>query len=407
MKPRAIVLGITADLGFAAGALLASILAHDPEWDATVVILHDGLEPDQQDAFRRLWPDCQFRPFASDAAVERLGVARNSDRTASFLRQYSPLVLAKLDLPDLLEEFERVVWLDADILVRGPLDAIWEFDCLAWRALPEGAFKRRATALGPFAELTLDPAVPLLNGGVIGVSRRFLELGGSSALLHGFARRLAEGAPGSQIDELPWYLAAASLQMPVTALPMAYNHPVGAKASDGATVVHAIGAHKFWNATPLLQLFPDWPRHQQTWVAAGGRPYAGEVQLGEVHPAEQHEVFRAAQARSHWLAVFDALRPVLPQGMVVDLRHDQAQLRIFLHARPDREQLRLHRHTNEKRIGLEILLPAKLEDRAVTAICKEVRWARHEKGSLVSVPMAQLGAALATVEAVLSDLSPP
>ncbi|MDP3197356.1 glycosyltransferase [Tabrizicola sp.] len=399
MTSKAIVLGITADLAFAAGTLLASIRAQDPACDATVLILHDGLDMDQQEALGRVWPGCRFRVFDTEAAVARLGTA--SEQVAGFLKHYSALVLAKLDLPELLAEFDKVLWLDADILVRGRLDGLWDFDCLAWRSLPDGAFKRREKALGVFADLKLDPSVPLLNGGVIGLSRRFVELGGSSTMLRGFARRLAGHAPSSQIDELPWYLAAASRAMPVTVLPMALNHPVGAKGADAAVVVHAIGAHKFWNCTPLLQLFPDWSRHQETWVAQGGRPYAGEVLLAEVHPVEPHEVFRAAQARAHWLAVFEDLRPVLPRGMVVDLRHDQKHLRIFLHARPETEHLRLHRHANEKRIGLEAILPPDLQARTVEAVCSGVKGARHEKGALVSVPLTQIGAALAATDAVL------
>lgn len=394
------MLGITADLAFAAGALVASIRAHDPGCDAALVILHDGLEESQQAAFRRLWPECRFQAFLSDAAVARLG---SGELLAAFVEQYSPLVLAKLCLPDLLDAFERVVWLDADILVRGPLDALWDFECLAWRGLPAGALKRREKALSAFADLELDPAIPALNGGVIGVSRRFRELGGSSDLLHDFARRVANGGSRAQIDELPWYLAAAGRQVPVTELPLALNHPVGTKGAEEAVLVHAIGMHKFWNATPLLQQFPDWSQHQQTWVAQGGRPYDGEVMLGDVHPLEPSEVFRAAQARSYWLAIFRDLWPVLPKGMVVDLQHDRKHLRIFLHGRPETEHLRLQRHANERRIGLEMVLPPALQTKIVEMICHDIRWSRHEKGALVSVPFKQLGPALATVDLVLSD----
>lgn len=407
MTAKAIVLGITADHAFAAGTLLASILAHDPDFASTVVILHDGLAPDQQEAFRRLWPDCRFRSFGSGEAVGRLGATATSGRVAEFLKQYSALVLAKLCLPDLLAEFDKLVWLDADILVRGRLDALWDFDCLAWRSLPHGAFKRREAALAVFAELPRDPAVPLLNGGVIGVTRQFLERGGSSAMLHGFAERLAARAPTSQIDELPWYLAAASLEMPVTELPMTLNHPVGRAGSDKATVVHAIGDHKFWNSTPLLQLFPDWSQHQNTWVAQGGRPYEGAVLLAEVHPLEPYEVLRAAQARAHWLAVFRELRPVLPKGMVVDLQHDRKHLQIFLHGRPETEHLRLHVHSNAARIGIEAVLPPALQERVVAAVCGAVKWARHDKGALMSVPLAQIGAALAVTDSTLSSADGP
>jgi CYTH domain-containing protein len=397
MTSRAIVLGITADLAFAAGTLLASILAHDPGCDATVLILHDGLPPDQEAAFRRLWPNCRLQAFPSQAAVARLGEAAKSGRVAGFLQQYSPLVLAKLELPDLLAEFDKVVWLDADILVRGRLDALWDFECLAWRALPRSTFKRRAPTLAVFDELQLDPAVPLPNGGVIAVSRRFLELGGSTDLLQGYAARLVAGAPASQIDEMPWYVTASGKGMPVKALPMAFNHPVGAQGVESAVVVHAIGAHKFWNATPLLQLFPDWSRHQATWVEHGGRPFDGDVMLGEVHPLGVHEVLRVAQARAHWLGVFR----VLPKGMFVDLQHDGKCLSILLHGRPEGEELRLHRQSNDKRIGIEVLLPPGLQSRAIEQVCGRVRWARHEKGALMSISLSEIGPALALIDAIL------
>jgi Glycosyl transferase family 8 len=401
MTSRAIVLGITADLAFAAGTLLASILAHDPDCDATMVILHDGLPPDQEAAFRRLWPNCRVQAFPSEAAVARLGEAAKAGRVAGFLQQYSSLVLAKLGLPDLLAEFDKVLWLDADILVRGRLDVLWDFECLAWRPLPRSTFKRRAPTLAVFGELQLDPAVPLPNGGVIAVSRRFLELGGSSELLQDYAARLVAGAPASQIDEMPWYLAASGKGMPVKALPMAFNHPVGAQGVESAVVVHAIGAHKFWNATPLLQLFPDWSRHQATWVEYGGRPYDGAIMLAEVHPQDAHEVLRVAQARAHWLNVFRALRPVLPRGMFVDLQHDGKCLSILLHGRPEGEELRLHRQSNDKRIGIEVLLPPEIQSRAIEQVCGRIRWAKHEKGALMSISLSEIGPTLALIDAIL------
>jgi hypothetical protein len=321
---------------------------------------------------------------------------------AAFLQHYSPLVLAKLDLPDLLAEFEKVLWLDADLLVRGRLDALWGFDCLAWRGLPSGSFKRREAALGAFPELQLDPAIPLLNGGVIAVSRRFLELGGSSGLLHGYARRLAARVESSHVDELSWYLAAAGRGMALTLLPMAYNHPVNTKGAEKAVVLHAIGAHKFWNATPLLHLYPDWSQHQATWVAAGGRPYDGAVTLAEVHPAEPHEVLRAAQARVYWLGVFKALRPALPKGMAADLQHHRKHLRIFLHGRPEEEHLLLHQQRNDKRIGIEAVLPPGLEARVIEALCDCIDQAQRERGALVTVPLTEIGAALAVVDTLVS-----
>lgn len=404
MADKAVVFGITSDLAFAAGAALASILAQDPGFDATVVINHDGLAEDQQAAFGKLWPDCRFYPFDLSDAAARLRVPQDAPGLVASVSRYSPLVLAKLDLPALLAEFERVLWLDADILVRAPLTEAWDFDCLAWRPLPKGAFARRASVLEAVPEIVRSPEVPLLNGGVIGLSRGFLDRGGSSAALHDMARLLAQRTRTTQLDEMSWYLTAASLGLPVTALPMRLNHPVAAPGAAGATIIHAIGAHKFWNATPLVQFYPDWAVHHARWIASGGTPYAGPVALAETHPPEMSDVLKAAEARAFWLGIFDDLRPHLPKGMVVDLRHDRPFLRLFLHGRPAEQHLRLVRVTNSRRLGLEAHLPAGLADGVRKAILRAVPGARHDKGSALSIPIANLGPALAAADAILPEV---
>lgn len=403
MSDKAVVFGVTADHAFAAGALLASILAHDANFDATVVIFHDGLPEDQQAAFLRLWPRCQFRTFTQATVMARLGLAEDDTRLTTFLARYSPLVLAKLELPDLLADFTQALWLDADILVRSPLDPLWDFDCIAWRPLPTGAFARREKVFAAFADLDLDPSVPLLNGGVVGISRRFTEGGGSVQALYDMARQLVDRAPTAQIDEMAWHLTAAALGLPVTPLPLTCNHPVGSVGAAGALVIHAIGPYKFWNATPLLQLYPDWAAHQARWVAGGGRPYAGPVLLSDTHPAEPSEVLRAAENRAYWLTVFPDLRAVLPKGVVVDLQHDRKFLRLFLHGRPEADHIRLVRMPNPRRLGVEVHLPDGLADLVANAIDGSAKGVRMEKGKLMSVPVNQIGAALAAASMALPD----
>lgn len=402
MSDRAIVFGITADHAFAAGTALASILSHDPGFDADVVIYHDGLPGDQQAAFLRLWPRCRFQPFGADTVTERIGIPLDDPRVAPYFAQLSPLVLAKLELPDLLDDYDQVVWLDDDVLVRGQAGDLWDFDCLAWRPLPRGAFARRQRVLSLFASQRLDPKVPLLNGGVIGVARSFADRGGSRQIIHEIARHLAHSAPPTQLDEMPWYLVAATLGLPVKAWQMRLNHPVTRSGVADATIAHAIGPHKFWNATPLRHLFPDWLHHQSTWVACGGQPFAGPILLAETHPVEVSDVLRAADNRAFWLTVFADLRPKLPLGIVADLRHDQVALRLHLHGRPDSHHLSLVRLANVRRLGLELNLPADHVDLAMKAVEGAVGKVRIENGRLLSLPLGQVGDVLAAVAAAIA-----
>lgn len=402
MAGRAIVFGITADHAFAAGTALASVLAHDPNLDADVVIYHDGLPDDQQAAFVRLWPRCRFRPFGGQTITERLGVPPDDPRVAPYFAHLSPMVLAKLELPDLLDDYDQVVWLDDDVLLRRRADDLWDFDCLAWRPLPQGAFARRQRVLDLYATQKLDPDVPLLNGGVIGVARGFADRGGSREVIHEIARHLVAAAPPTQLAEIPWYLVAATLGLPVKTWPMRFNHPVTTPGVADATIVHAIGPHKFWNATPLQHLFPDWLHHQATWVTCGGVPFAGKTLLAESHPAEASELLRAADNRAFWLEVYADLRPKLPLGIVVDLRHDKKALRLHLHGHPDTHHLSMVRLANARRLGLELNLPAEQVDLALKAVEGAVGKLRIEKGRTLSIPRGQIAEVLATVTAAIA-----
>lgn len=401
MSKKAIVLGITADHAFAAGSLLASILEHDDGFDATVVIYHDGLSPQQQAAFLRLWPNCRFLPFVLADLAVRIGVPADAAGLLSVIKRYSPLVLAKLALPGLLAEFDQVVWLDADMLVRGSLCQVWDFDCLAWRPLPESAHARRAGVFGRLPAIPLDSAVPLLNGGLLGLGRGFLTKGGGVQTLHDMARLLIQRTDTEQVDELTWYLTAASQSLPVTALPLRFNHPVTSPGVETATVVHAVGRHKFWNATPLAQLFPDWSRHQARWVECGGDAYTGPVGLGEVHPVEPHAVLHWAEARAFWLRFFPELRAALPLGMTPELRHDRRWLRLLLHGSPEDQHLRLVRLAQRRRIGLELHLRPEQREPALAAIRREVADLNLQHGQTLSLPVTDLRAALAVAAAVL------
>ncbi len=276
---RALVLGVTADHAFAAGAAVAGLRAQDPAPGCDLVVFHDGLGASDRAALAALWPGVEFARFGRRRVLERLGLERVPPRLARLFARFSPLHLAKLELPALLEGGrERCVWLDADLMVQGPWTPLWDFPCLAWRALPAGAFARRAEVLAALADLPRDPAVPLLNGGVLGVSAELTQrLPEAGRTLWALARRLLETTTSPQIDEMAWYLLAAGHGLPVKPYPRALNHPATAPGAGGAAIVHAIGPRKFWNAPELAASFPAWAEHAARWRAAGGAPYAGPM----------------------------------------------------------------------------------------------------------------------------------
>lgn len=396
---RAVVMGVTGGLAFAAGALLAGLRQHDAGFSGDVLLFHDGVTAAQQAAFLRLYPAVRFVPFGAADVAARLGLPVDHPGLAAVLARGSALMLAKLEMPALLDRYDRCVWLDADILVRGPWGGVWDFGALAWRPLAEGAAGRRAATLARLADLPLAIAVPLPNGGVVGVSRRLPD--GAAAGLWALARRLVAETEADTVDELAFWLFAASRGVPVTRLPMGLNHPVNKAGAGAATLVHAIGPHKFWNAAPLRQLWPDWQAHQAKWVAAGGDGYDGPLLLADVHPEDPGLVMQAAAHRADWLALYNGLRDDLPMGLQVDPRLDRKYMRLTFAGLPASRHLRLSATPNPRRILLDLRLERTVLPAVLAILRHEVADLRTEAEAVVSLPRTDLPRALLAVTAAV------
>jgi lipopolysaccharide biosynthesis glycosyltransferase len=339
---RAIVCAVTNDYAFALGSLIAGFRRHNSDFSGVFVVFHDGLAPLQQDQLRALWPNMEFRPYGADIIAGRFGAKTDLSRVQA---QFSPMIFAKFELADLLTDYDKCLWLDVDMLVQGNLAEIWNFDRLAWRPLPDGAFARRAKVMEEFADLRGDGSLPLLNGGVIGMARGGLI---STADLYAMAARLISQTNTTSVDELALYFLAASNGVAVHLLDLRFNHPVVASGARDAVIVHAIGPDKFWNASPLQLAFPEWARNQLEWQ---GKHYAGPQRLAHVQAATPDMALKAARNRDYWQQIYADIRSDLPLCLQVDLQSDGKSLRFFYSATAF---LRLTRQANARRIGVEM-----------------------------------------------------
>ena len=346
---RAIVCGVTPDHAFALGSLIAGIGRHNPAFAGAFVVFHDGLAAPEQAQLRALWPNIEFRLFDRTVLASRFKGAADLEKV---LAQHSPMIFAKFELPDLLDKYEKCLWLDADILVQGDLAQAWNFEGLAWRPLPEGAFARRAEVMAAFADLRGDSSLPLLNGGVVGMGQA-LRGRLTTDDLYAMAARLMAQTAATSVDELALYFVAASRGLPLHQLGLGFNHPVVAPGARDAAVIHAIGPDKFWNAAPLQLAYPEWAQNLAAWLAVGGAGYGGPQRLGDVQAASPDGALKAARNRAFWQQVYADLRPMLPPRLQVDLASDGKALQFF-HARAEGVHLRLIRQVNERRIGVEL-----------------------------------------------------
>lgn len=407
-QPRlAVVCGVTVDHVFALGSLIAAFRRHNARFSGDFIVFHDGIPVGDQARLRGLWPRILFRLFTRDMLNARLAAACDAPHYAAALNRHSPMIFAKFEMLDLLAEYDKCLWLDVDVLIRGDLSALWDFDCLAWRPLAEGAFARRAEVMEQFADMCRDTTTTLPNGGVIGMAKPLAGLI-TPADLYAVAAKLITQTKAVSLDELALYLLAAARSVPLRNLDLRFNHPVIAAGADQAVIIHAIGPDKFWNATPLLLAYPDWARDQQDWVAVGGRPYGGPLRLAEAQDAAPHQALRAARNRAYWREVYGALRPELPLILRVDLETRGRELLFHLAGQADTITLRLIRQANERRIGIcvhvaaEAMPPALQTALATTGLPPPERL-RNGWRALMICPLAKAGPAIASIAAAIGQ----
>lgn len=391
---RAIVCGISADHAFALAALIVGVSRHNPDFKGDFVVFHDGLSAQQKKDLSQLWPQIHFRPYGLDTVTARFG---RGPALAVLTAMYSPLILAKFEIPDLLLDYDKCLWLDVDILVQGDFSAAWDFNGFAWRPLPNGAFGRRTEVMSAFADMRRD-GVPLLNGGVVGMGQG-LRGRVTPADLYAMAARILDAVGAHAVDELALFFITCERDLPLHQLDKRFNHPVVAPGGREAVLLHAIGPDKFWNSSPLQLAYPEWAQNAGEWR------FDGPSRLANAQAMTPDAALKAARNRSFWLWVYDTLRADLPYRLRPDLRTDDAMLRLFIAGLPDAVHLRLIRQKTERRLGVELCFPddetsvAALADRlgsVRSAKRKSLDASRHGKvwTYAVVVPMAETAAML-------------
>jgi lipopolysaccharide biosynthesis glycosyltransferase len=290
-KKRAIVLGITSDLAFAAGVMLISLKRHlAPHVDGyDVVIIHDGkLHENDVRLFSRIWPDC--------ALVDHTPLHLDPD---AFPAAFHPAYIYRLESFRMLDEYKTLLWLDCDLAIQDDISELFEYGPFA---MAIDNFSKPLTANGltlqsnfrtPLAGYDMD--AEFYNTGVMVFQDTIPE---PSAIYEWCMKTLVS------LHDILIYQDQPVLNMLVqkrrdmfTIFPaQRFNSFVPLASSNTAAIVHAIGRRKFWNDAFVALAYPEWQRDYHRWLRMGGSPYAGAVFFQEMAGYGTYQLFKKLMA---------------------------------------------------------------------------------------------------------------
>lgn len=267
----ALVLGITGDYAFAAGCVLESFRRHNPVFAVDIIVYFAGELPEKDAALLRDL-GAELIPYVSDI----------TGFPPAYEKRYSRLCLAKFECFPLLDRYETVIWLDADIAIQGDISGLCGFGPFAL-ALEDARFAENCAtspvSINVSAPLPgLDMTAPNLNTGVIVFRHTLPEY---RALYERCLCWMREHARHIlYLDQAVFNMLAQELvpRSLFVHLPAdLYNAHPRNPTSQMAKIVHYFGDYKLWEDGLLRTAFPEWDRDYRRWLAKGGTAWHGDV----------------------------------------------------------------------------------------------------------------------------------
>lgn len=172
MNKTAICLMANKVYKFALATMLINLKETNNDQYDNVIVYHDGFSQTELDDLSLLEPRVKFIEYTFEKWNQEHSVLLG-DKANNFLNRFSHLAWSKYKIIEQLEHYEKVLYLDLDMLVSGSLEGLFKLDGIAWR---NGAnfgekFSTNGLKVKNIAEVSNIPeSTPAPNGGLLCVT---------------------------------------------------------------------------------------------------------------------------------------------------------------------------------------------------------------------------------------------
>ena len=264
-RPLAFLLGISANLGFAAGNVALGLQKYMAAEDYDVLIYHSTLDGRDRAALEKI-PHVRLVPFSFDTHFSDLMLKRlPSD--SRFRDPNRLMCLSHFEAFALLAQYNTVVWLDADLSIQGNLKDIRSFRPFGITSDTPWTIQSNFTR--PIAGYGMD--VPGWCTAVMAVHDDL-----PYEELHKWCYEKAIEHAQVLINPDQGIINLAFQEFHILPSEMPYDVwqcvPWREQAST-ALIVHFGTERKAWTDSNVFNAFPEWYRIHLDWLRLGGRDF--------------------------------------------------------------------------------------------------------------------------------------
>ena len=257
-KNTAIIMGATGNLAFALAVVLKGLKKHNAALlsESDIIIYYQNMDESTRNALGHITP-CRFLPYK---------FPHMQNLMAKPIKDYGEMTFVRYECFRYLKEYKYVLWLDADILIRGDISGMRS-------QIPHGiGFRREYYNQRVRINFTqdvpgFDMKAPHFNAGIMCLSQALTQ--DKDALSDWCYQKTAE-ISGMLIfpDQGILLLMCQHFGLTIDTLDEKYNCEAQRNrfALTKAVVIHAIGHRKFWR----YYYFDEWFGFYKEWVHETG-----------------------------------------------------------------------------------------------------------------------------------------
>jgi len=282
IKNTAIILGATGNLSFALGVVLKGLKKYNSALlqESDVIIYYQNMDEAQRDALGKILP-CQFIPYK---------FPHMQNMRENVLRDYGEMTFVRYECFRYLKQYQYVLWLDADILIRGDISGMR-------KQIAHGIGFRReyyderiqVNFINPISGF--DMQAPHFNAGIMVLSQALSP--DKDALSDWCYNKTAEISDRLIFpDQGILLLMCQHFGLTIDTLDETYNCEAQRNhfALQKAHIIHAIGHRKFWK----YYYFDEWFQFYKEWVQETGLPCENHFPIFEKLGLLKYPLFQVA-----------------------------------------------------------------------------------------------------------------
>lgn len=258
-KEFAIVFGVTANLTCALANVVIGLKKYSPNLADEIVIYHDEISENDQKILNSILP-CRFIKY-------EFPINDTSKFNEAYFNQFSKLAYSRYECFNLLKEYNKVLWLDVDILIQKDISGILDF-CKNGFGIISG--------LSPDIKL-IDQLFKPINGFDMNKkaysSGTFIvqdNLPNYDKLTQWCYDKTCEYAEFLYLPDqavLNFMIQKFNITPDEIDLPCYCCHPTDKKHKK-AYILHSYRPEKFWNFYSIK----EWNENYKYWLKRGGTP---------------------------------------------------------------------------------------------------------------------------------------